>query len=144
MESLNRLKSLSVDAVAAHFGATSWLIKLWLRQGARVVHVSHGCDPSSGQHSVSVLIPLTERGRRLCEILEGKLQEELPELLSGPLADLAGDALRELLKAIECPKAFLSGPTRLLELRLRSPQSLQLQDCAAPCGLAELAGADRV
>ncbi|CAE7758635.1 tmcA [Symbiodinium sp. KB8] len=105
VESLNRLKSLSVDAVAAHFGATSWLIKLWLRQGARVVHVSHGCDPSSGQHSVSVLIPLTERGRRLCEILEGKLQEELPELLSGPLADLAGDALRELLKAIECPKA---------------------------------------
>ena len=105
VESLNRLKSLSVDAVAAHFGATSWLIKLWLRQGARVVHLSHGCDPSSGQHSVSVLIPLTERGRRSCEILERKLQEELPELLSGPLADLAGDALRELLKAIECPKA---------------------------------------
>ena len=107
VESLDRLKFLSVDAVAAHFGATSWLIKLWLRQGARVVHVSHGCDPSSGQHSVSVLIPLTERGRQSCEILERKFQEELPELLSGPLADLAGDALKELLKAIECPKASL-------------------------------------
>lgn len=52
-----------MDALAAHFGATAWLMKLWLRQGAEIVFVSHGCDPSSGQHSVSVLIPKTARAR---------------------------------------------------------------------------------
>ena len=105
-ESLSHLKSLErVDAIAAHFGATSWLIKLWLRQGARVVHVSHGCDPSSGQHSVSVLIPLTEQAERVTEVLQMRLQQQLPELLLGPLADLAAEALQELLKEIGCRKA---------------------------------------
>ena len=105
-ESLSHLKSLErVDAIAAHFGATSWLIKLWLRQGARVVHLSHGCDPSSGQHSVSVLIPLTEQAERVTEVLQMRLQQQLPELLLGPLADLAAEALQELLKEIGCRKA---------------------------------------
>ena len=104
-ESLNHLKALPVDAVAAHFGATSWLIKLWLRQGAIVVYLSHGCDPSSGQHSVSVLIPLSERAKKVSQVLQERLQQQLPELLLGPLADLGGEALTELLKAIACRKA---------------------------------------
>ena len=104
-ESLSYLKSLPVDAVAAHFGATSWLIKLWLRQGARVVHLSHGCDPSSGQHSVSVLIPLTDHAKHVTEVLQTRLEQQLPELLLGPLSDLAGEALTELLQALTCRKA---------------------------------------
>ena len=99
-ESLRHLKTEAVDAVAAHFGATAWLIKLWRRQGAEVVFVSHGCDPSSGQHSVSVLIPLSARAQRLTKLLQQKLVGELLELLSGPLADLEGDALKELLVSL--------------------------------------------
>ena len=87
-QSLVHLKSQEVDAVAAHFGATSWLMKLWLRQGAQIVFVSHGCDPSSGQHSISVLIPRTEAARQLVKCLQKQLAMQIFELLAGPLADM--------------------------------------------------------
>ena len=93
-------KAREVDAVAAHFGATAWLMKLWLRHGARVVFVSHGCDPSSGQHSVSVLIPLSEAAERVTRQLQAKLLAEISELLVGPLADVEGEAVKELLMAL--------------------------------------------
>ncbi|CAE8734859.1 unnamed protein product, partial [Polarella glacialis] len=106
VESLAQLKGLEgVDAIAAHFGATAWLIKLWLSQGAKVVWLSHSCDPSSGQHSVSVLIPLSERAERLTQRLQLRLAAQLLELLSGPLHDLEADALRELLKSFKAPQA---------------------------------------
>ena len=100
-QSLRHLKAVDgIDAVAAHFGATSWLMKLWRRQGAEIVFVSHGCDPSSGQHSISVLIPMSERAKQLTKLLQRQLVRDLLELLQGPLADLEGDALKELLVAL--------------------------------------------
>ena len=99
-ESLVHLKTCEVDAVAAHFGATAWLMKLWLRQGAQIVFVSHGCDPSSGQHSISVLIPRSPAAKQLVKQLQQQLKHQIFELLSGPLSDMDPDAVKELLKAL--------------------------------------------
>ena len=99
-QSLVHLKmEKNVDAVAAHFGATSWLMKLWLRH-AFIVFVSHNCDPSSGQHSVSVLIPLSDAAEKLVRRLQRRLVLQIFDLLCGPLSDLDGDAVKELLKAL--------------------------------------------
>ena len=99
-QSLVHLKmEKNVDAVAAHFGATSWLMKLWLRH-AFIVFVSHNCDPSSGQHSVSVLIPLSDAAEKLVTRLQRRLVLQIFDLLCGPLSDLDGDAVKELLKAL--------------------------------------------
>lgn len=95
-----------VDAVAAHLGSTPWLLRLWRSQGARLVWLGHGCDPSSGQHSATLLVPLSQRAAELTDRLQDRLASQFLDLLTGPLRNLDVEALREVLMLLPsaCPK----------------------------------------
>lgn len=107
---LEQALQAGVDYLGASFGATVELLGFWQRCGLLPVRVGLSREASSGTHSVMVMLPLTPDGEALFEALQARLAEQLPLLLSEPLADLDPALTAALFRRLPPPvPSLLSG-----------------------------------
>jgi tRNA(Met) cytidine acetyltransferase len=77
-----------VDYVGASFGADVPLLAFWRDNEWMPVRIGLSREAASGTHSVMVMRALSEAGDSLFRALQRRLAEQLPLLLSEPLAEL--------------------------------------------------------
>ena len=87
------------DWLGVGYGATPQLIDFWRDNGFHTVHVSTTRNERSGEHSVLMLRPLTDRGRALTERHTRWFARRFPAVLSDALSELDADVAREALRA---------------------------------------------
>jgi tRNA(Met) cytidine acetyltransferase len=90
----------SVDWLGTGFGATPRLLRFWRANGYRAVHLSVTRNDRSGAHSVLMLDPVSEAGRKLCERHARLFADRAEAMLSDPLRTVDPDVVRETLAAV--------------------------------------------
>mmetsp|Transcript_84673 Transcript_84673/g.236312 ORF Transcript_84673/g.236312 Transcript_84673/m.236312 type:complete len:241 (+) Transcript_84673:3-725(+) len=123
-----------VDTVGACFGATAMLLKFWRAAGAHLVWLGHGCEPCSGHHSATVLVPCSERAENLVRRLQARFAFQLPDFLLGPLSHIELDILAEILASLPPPNGCPSDGEQpseqdLADLRSFALGARQLSSC---------------
>uniref|UniRef100_A0A7J3X4V0 tRNA(Met) cytidine acetyltransferase TmcA n=2 Tax=Thermofilum pendens TaxID=2269 RepID=A0A7J3X4V0_THEPE len=106
-------RELGLDWVGAGFGVTEELLRFWVRNGFVPVHMSPEKNPVSGEYSVLVVKPLTERARKFVELFAREFREKLLGSLATPYFDLEGGTALELLESL--PKDDTKLSLRLLQ-----------------------------
>jgi len=87
------------DWIGVGYGATPRLIGFWRDNGFFTVHVSTTRNERSGEHSLVMLYPLSDRGRELTERHTRWFARRFPAVLSDALSELDADVAREALRA---------------------------------------------
>jgi tRNA(Met) cytidine acetyltransferase len=106
-------RELGLDWVGAGFGVTEELLRFWVKNGFVPVHMSPEKNPVSGEYSVLVVKPLTERARRFVEVFAREFREKLLGSLVTPYFDLEEGVALELLESL--PKDDAKLDLRLLQ-----------------------------
>jgi tRNA(Met) cytidine acetyltransferase len=106
-------RELGLDWVGAGFGVTEELLRFWAKNGFVPVHMSPEKNPVSGEYSVLVVKPLTERARRFVEVFAREFREKLLGSLATPYFDLEEGVALELLESL--PKDDAKLDLRLLQ-----------------------------
>jgi tRNA(Met) cytidine acetyltransferase len=107
-----------VDWIGAGFGASPELLKFWLKNGFLPVHMSPQRSDVSGEYSVFVIKPVSEKARRSIE----ELNAEFKRRILSTLHDVYFDADPEVIRLV------LSAGTHEERPRLRFSQILRLRD----------------
>ncbi len=87
-----------IDYLSSSFGATSGLLRFWKKQAYKPVRIGFNRDASSGCHSVIVIQPLSEHGKKLYQQARYQFKRMLPVLLEEPL-NASKAELQELFKS---------------------------------------------
>ena len=66
-----------LEWVGAGFGVTEELLKFWIKNGFSVVHISPERNPVSGEYTILVIKPLTERVSKLVDIAKYEFKMKL-------------------------------------------------------------------
>ncbi len=85
------------DYLGASFGGDAQLLDFWRGCDCLPVRVGLKREASSGAHAMMVMRPLSERGEALYSLARRRLTEQLPTLLSEPLAGLEAEQVLRLL-----------------------------------------------
>ncbi len=72
-----------LDWVASGFGVNEELLKFWVKNGFKAVHISPDRNPVSGEYTILVVYPLNERTKKFVEVSEREFKAKL--LLSLPI-----------------------------------------------------------
>ena len=72
-----------LDWVASGFGVNEELLKFWVKNGFKAVHISPDRNPVSGEYTILVVYPLNERTKKFVEVSEREFKPKL--LLSLPI-----------------------------------------------------------
>lgn len=107
-------KEKGYDWIGSSFGLTYQLLNFWVKNGFIPVHLSPGRNIVSGEYSVFVIKPLTEKAWKIVEALSREFKIRLVEALSDTYFDLEPETAWLLLK--ETCNPYLS------EVKLTSPQ----------------------
>ncbi len=102
-------KKRGYDWVGAGFGVTYDLLKFWLKNGYLPVHMSPERNPVSGEYTVIVIKPLSERARKFIDIIAWEFKKKFLRSLVQPYFDLEVETALQILEAL---------PSREKELRL--------------------------
>lgn len=89
-----------VDWLGVGYGATPRLVDFWHQNDFRPVHLSTTRNDRSGEHSVIMLEPLSERGERLCDRHVSWLLDRLPGTLPDALDSVDPDIVCAVCEAI--------------------------------------------
>ncbi|MCD6383091.1 MAG: tRNA(Met) cytidine acetyltransferase, partial [Thermoplasmata archaeon] len=92
-----RARAEGYDYVGTSFGASSDLLNFWLRSGYTPIHLSPSPNPVSGEHSVIMVKPLTDKLRRRMNELKSSFIRRTLEGLPDPLRDVEPEVVRLLL-----------------------------------------------
>lgn len=105
---VDELAAQGGDYLGASFGGDARLLDFWQACGCLPVHVGMRREASSGAHAMMVMRPLTPRGEQLYQQARGRISQQLPVLLSEPLADLEPELVVRLLVGshVEYPQAW--------------------------------------
>ena len=87
-----------LDYLAACFGATTDLLRFWKKSAYLSVRIGIQRNASSGEHSVVVLKPMSEKGEKLFITARERFFKQFPHQLADPLRDLEPDLVAFLLK----------------------------------------------
>ncbi|PLJ76829.1 tRNA(Met) cytidine acetyltransferase TmcA [Infirmifilum sp. SLHALR2] len=87
------------DWVGAGFGVTEELLRFWVKNGYTPVHLSPEKNPVSGEYTVIVIKPLSERARKVVEVIAREFKEKLLDSLPSPYYDLEPETALLLLEA---------------------------------------------
>ena len=87
-----------LDYAGAAFGATPELLPFWQRTGFDTVRLGLTRGTTSGSHSAVVICGLSPAGQALADQARMRFRDELPHLLSDPLADLEPELADRLLR----------------------------------------------
>ncbi|KAA3626859.1 MAG: tRNA(Met) cytidine acetyltransferase [Proteobacteria bacterium] len=87
-----------LDYLGSSFGATAELMRFWAACGCRPIRIGHRREASSGQHSVLVFHPLSQRGQRIDAQARERYRRNLQVGLNSSFADLEPELLTLLLE----------------------------------------------
>ncbi|ABL78088.1 tRNA(Met) cytidine acetyltransferase TmcA [Thermofilum pendens] len=87
------------DWVGAGFGVTYELLKFWLKNGYIPVHMSPEKNPVSGEYTVIVVKPLSEKAKRIVDVIAKEFKQKLLGSLASPYFDLEPEVALLLLKS---------------------------------------------
>lgn len=87
-----------IDYLAAAFGATTELLRFWIRSAMRVVRLGSHREASTGHHGAIMLRPLSPAGERFVNTAQARFADRLPDLLSEPLHALDPELALMLLQ----------------------------------------------
>ncbi|MCX8195936.1 MAG: tRNA(Met) cytidine acetyltransferase TmcA [Acidilobaceae archaeon] len=108
-------RSLGLDWVGSGFGANAQLLRFWLKNGFRVVHISPDRNPVSGEYTTLVIKGLTEEASRLIDRGVREFKLKLLGSLHDTYYDLEVEVARQMLS--QEPKG----------IRRRRPELTQIQ-----------------
>jgi len=106
-------RELGLDWVGAGFGVTEELLRFWVKNSFVPVHMSPEKNPVSGEYSVLVVKPLSERAKKFVELFAREFREKLLGSLATPYFDLEEGTALELLESLPRDDARLD--LRLLQ-----------------------------
>lgn len=90
-----------VDWLGTAFGATPGLLEFWRANGFNSVHVSTTRNETSGEHSVLMLSPTSDRGRGLADRHADWFARRFPALCVDSLAAVDPDVVRGVLRTVD-------------------------------------------
>ncbi|RLE62139.1 MAG: tRNA(Met) cytidine acetyltransferase, partial [Thermoprotei archaeon] len=85
------------DWIGAGFGVNYELLRFWLKNGFIPIHISPDRNPVSGEYSVIVVRPLTEKASKLIKVANREFRARLLHSLHEPYHDLNPKVARLLL-----------------------------------------------
>lgn len=119
---IDEAKARGLDWVGAGFGVTYELLKFWLKNGFKVLHISPDRNPVSGEYTALVIHPLTDAWREAVEeSLEDfviKFVDSLPAIYRDFEADAAYLVLSSLEKPLRISQAIKLRETQVERLFL--------------------------
>jgi tRNA(Met) cytidine acetyltransferase len=111
-------KDKGVDWVGVGFGVNAKLLNFWIKNGYMPVHISPERNPISGEYSVLLVKPISERTKDEVIYANKEFRLRLLNSLQGPFHDLEPDVVRMLLT--DWGKALDEGyKPRLTEAQVR-------------------------
>lgn len=87
-----------VDYIGTSFGASELLLKFWLKNGFIPLHLSFERNPVSGEYSVIVIKPLSERAEKIVKILNYEFLTKVLDSVSEIQYDIEPNVLYLLVK----------------------------------------------
>jgi len=94
------LKEKKYDWIGSGFGVTYDLLKFWLKNGFIPIHISPTKNPTTGEYSVIVLKPLSERCKKIVDFIRMKFKVKFLELLPYLYRDLEESIVRLMLESL--------------------------------------------
>ena len=96
-----------LDYLASCFGATEDLLRFWKKSDYLPIRIGVQRNASSGEHSVVVFKPISEKGKELFNIARERFFRQFPHQLADSLQDLEPDLAAFLLKTDQNVRADL-------------------------------------
>lgn len=90
-------RELGMDWIGVGFGVYDRLLRFWIRNGFVPIHLSPERNPSSGEYSVLLVKPLSERAREFVRYANIEFRRRLVHSLMGPYSDLLPSEVQYLL-----------------------------------------------
>ncbi|GAB6943911.1 tRNA(Met) cytidine acetyltransferase TmcA [Vulcanisaeta sp. JCM 14467] len=87
----------SIDWVGVGFGVNAKLLNFWIKNGYMPVHISPERNPISGEYSVLLVKPISEKARDAAVYANKEFRLRLLNSLQGPFHDMEPDVVRMLL-----------------------------------------------
>jgi tRNA(Met) cytidine acetyltransferase len=101
LEGIREEFASEVDWLGTGYGVTPELVRFWNRCGFRTVHLSTRRNETSGEHSVVMLDPTSEAGRRLHDRHAEWFLDRIEGMLTDPLDDVDPDVVTSALGSVE-------------------------------------------
>jgi len=114
---LERLKEeanqLSIDMLGVSYALDVDVYTLWQSVKFKAVRLGYKRDVASGQHSLQMLLAVSDAGKQLTDMASARFQQQLPWLLAQGLNDLEADLVALLMTKRPCDDLLLSEQDRL-------------------------------
>lgn len=91
------IANTNADYLSTCYGATETLLTFWKKAGFSAVHLGIKRDASSGAHSVTMLHPKSEAGKKVTDQAQGIFSQSFPQLLTDVLNTLESEIVFALL-----------------------------------------------
>ncbi|MGB9708897.1 MAG: tRNA(Met) cytidine acetyltransferase TmcA [Infirmifilum sp.] len=98
------------DWIGAGFGVTEELLRFWVKNGFIPVHLSPERNPISGEYTVIVIKPLSEKAERIVNVIAREFKEKLLDTLPSPYYDLEPPVALLLLESTPNPDPPINLP----------------------------------
>ncbi|MCX8165833.1 MAG: tRNA(Met) cytidine acetyltransferase TmcA [Acidilobaceae archaeon] len=108
-------KSLGLDWVGSGFGANEQLLRFWLKNGYRIVHISPDRNPVSGEYTTLVVKGLRPEAQRLIDRGAREFKLKLLGSLHDTYFDLEVEVARQMLS--QDPKGISAASPRLTAIQ---------------------------
>ncbi|MEN2999637.1 MAG: tRNA(Met) cytidine acetyltransferase TmcA [Acidilobaceae archaeon] len=108
-------RSLGLDWVGSGFGANEQLLRFWLKNGYRIVHISPDRNPVSGEYTTLVVKGLTPEAQRLIDRGAREFKLKLLNSLHDTYFDLEAEVGRQMLS--QDPRGISPASPRLTAIQ---------------------------
>ncbi len=110
---LKEAREKGLDWVGAGFGVNEQLLKFWVKSGFYTVHISPDRNPVSGEYTVLVIHPLSDRVKRIIDIAVQEFKIKLLNSLAINYDDLEIEVARLMLEQGKPAISVDNDPKRL-------------------------------
>ncbi len=113
---LKEAREKGLDWVGAGFGVNEQLLKFWIKSGFYTVHISPDRNPVSGEYTVLVIHPLSNRVKEIIKVAVKEFKNKLLNSLAINYDDLEIEVARLMLEQGEPAIAIDNVPRNLFTL----------------------------
>lgn len=123
-------KKMGLDWLGAGFGVTEELLRFWVKNGYIPVHMSPEKNPVSGEYTVIVVKPLSEKAEKIVNIIAREFKEKLLDSLPSPYYDLEPETALLLLESTPRYQVTLSlSPLKKARYLMYAWSDMTLENC---------------
>jgi len=111
---LKEARERGLDWVGAGFGVNEQLLRFWVKSGFYTVHISPDRNPVSGEYTVLVIHPLSDKVKEIIKVAVMEFKSKLLNSLAINYDDLEIEVARLMLEQGEPVITIDNGPRNLL------------------------------